>query len=431
MQTPRLNDDVLLHVLSLSSSKPTICALMRTNRLFYHFGAKYLLAEGVTLRNEQQIESFIYFMLAELDFRIPLLRTLTIKATSLPPAIGESLELFFYYLSAKGSLCSLMLSPAETLLRSYPKLVCGIAIISSLNSLTLYDIGPFVEVLMGHLRSQLVYADLRLPVIPRRRFAKEEWEEQQDHEHNDDATAARVPFPDAYDDALPLLRQSTNTLRQLQLTTADDGFLRQPPVFHKVVTLTLSVPNIDEACTRLLVRAFPNLRELTTCDFSTRYDEFDLASFEDMRDSNYEDQLASGTWPSLLYYDGTLAVLFALGIACPITWLTLSNFDYPLEPEMLTEVLHCARPVHLELTLYSDISLFDCEPLAFFGAAGVQKLQTLFLTIYLEVDDLYMTIEQVLVRTMGRSVPRACSADNSFSVIRTPLWRDSYLSRAN
>lgn len=400
MERPFLNDDVLLQIMSFCGTmdRQTVCTLMQTCRLFHHAGARYLLADGVSLHNEQ-IDSFVNFMFADGDYRLPLLRTLTISATTLSFYTGYSLAQLFRRLATRGALRSLKLHYADSLLRSSHELPYAIAKLPTLKSLCLHNVGAHAKTMLRHLRSELVYANLRLPY---QKFTEDEDEKIVESEDEDADADTLVVEPYEYvtegdDDLIALLHGSRQSLRELLITCAHDYSQAEAVVFPELISLTLYVSQLDRPVTGYLARTFPNLQELDTPNFNPDQEPFDTDEFDICRNHNEDNQLEHGRWRALRYYEGTLEVLYSLGIACRIGWVKLKAGDREFEPYMLGEVLHDTRPVHLDLAFWSTDWFLDEEFLEIFAEKGARRLETLHIEVIADEDEAHLDVLRILV----------------------------------
>ncbi|EIW56531.1 uncharacterized protein TRAVEDRAFT_73070, partial [Trametes versicolor FP-101664 SS1] len=381
MNKPLLNDDVLLHIISFCDTmdRQTVCTLIRTSRLFHHAGARYLLVDGVSLCNEQ-VESFIQFMIADGDHRFPLLRTLTLSATTLPLFTGYILAQLFHRLARKGALCSLKLDDAESLLRSHPELPYAIAELPKLKSLCMYQSGRHGGTLMKLLRSELVYANLGTPYQVF--MGRDDDGQIEDREDADAAVVDNDGPSQGDDDLITALHQSCQSLRELRMTFASDYSQAQTLVFPNLTSLTLHAGLLDAPVTGYFSCMFPNLKEFEVYTFNPDHKPFGILDFADRRDDNMDNQAECKRWRTLRYYDGTLEALFSLGIECRIDWVKLKSEDSALDPFMLSEALQEARPVHLCLEFWGVSSFLDEEFLEIFEEEGVERLETLEISVY-------------------------------------------------
>lgn len=377
MNRPLLNDDVLLNIMNFCGTMDygTVCALIQTSRLFHHAGARYLLADGVSLCTEQ-VESFVQFMIADGDHRLPLLHTLTLSGTMLPLFTGYILAQLFHRLARKGALCSLKLDITENILRSHPELPYAIAELPKLKSLCMYQIGWHGRTLMTHLRSELVYANLGTPYQV---FVGRNDDDQIEDREDADAEVVDNGGPNQGDDDLiTALHQSSQSLRELHMTYARDYSQARTLVFPNLTSLTLHAGLLDAPVTGYFSCMFPNLKEFKVYTFNPDHKSLSILDFADRRDDNMDNQAECGRWwRTLRYYDGPLEALFSLGIECRIDWVKLKSEDSALNPFMLSEALQEARPVHLRLEFWDAILFLDEEFLEIFEGQGVERLETL------------------------------------------------------
>ncbi|OJT15689.1 hypothetical protein TRAPUB_5067 [Trametes pubescens] len=421
MNRPLLNDDVLLHIMSFcgTTDRQTTCTLMQTSRLFHHAGAQYLLADGVSLHNEQ-IDSFVEFMFADGDYRLPLLRTLTLSTTTLPFSTGYHLTQLFRELATKGTLCSLKLHYADSVLRSNHELPYAIAMLPTLKSLCMHNVGALARKLLRHLRSELVYANLRLPYRTCTEDEDEDMVESEDEDANADTLVVqhheRVASGD--DDLIALLHQSRQSLRELLVTCAHDYSQAETSVFPNLISLTLFVGQLGRPVTGHLARTFPNLQELDTYAFNPVQEPFDIGDFDIRRDRNEENQVEQGRWRALRYYEGTLEVLYSLAIACRIDWVKLKAGDgSAFEPYMLGEVLHDTRPVHLDLAVWNTSWLLDEEFLEIFAEPGARRLETLHIEVIADEGEEDLDVLQILNAVASRiAAPLRCLKEFRFTL---------------
>ncbi|KAL1943165.1 hypothetical protein VTO73DRAFT_4240 [Trametes versicolor] len=428
MNRALLNDDVLLQIMGFCGTmdRKTVCTLMQTCRLFHHAGARHLLADGVSLHNEQ-IDSFVRFMFADGDYRLCLLRTLTISATTLPFYTGYSLAQLFRVLATKGALRSLKLHYADSVLRSNYELPYAIAKLPTLKSLCMHNVGSHARRLLRHLRSELVYANLRLPY---QTFTEDEDEKVVESEDEDGDADTLIVEPhksitEGDDDLIALLHRSRHSLRELLITCAHDYSKAEAIVFPELISLTLYVTRLDCPVTGSLARTFPNLQEFDTHSFNPEQEPFDMDEFDICRDRNEDNQLEHGRWRALRYYEGTPEVLYGLGISCRIDWVKLKAGDGEFEPYMLGEVLHDARPVHLDLAFWNTDWFRDEEFLEIFAEKGVRRLETLHIEVIADEGEEHLDMLRILNAVASRIVTPL----RSLKEFRFTLDCDNFLPR--
>ncbi|KAI0760591.1 hypothetical protein C8Q74DRAFT_1297514 [Fomes fomentarius] len=324
--------DVLLAV-ALLSNKATVSTLMRTCRLLYREGAKYLVRE-VVLEKDSQLPSFFEFMKAGADsYRWLFIRSLqlNVERINLTPDVAELLHQIFHELFLHSRLQSLCIndehSGAEALLSSHDGIAKSIAALRTLRDVNLECCGPRTAKMLRSM-SSLVSARVTFDDV---------W--MRDEEDDDDLL---------YKDFTRLFLQSQSSLEKVVVCYPGETF-PGGPVYPRLTSLYIDTPSCLPEITHY-IHSFPNLSSLTT------YDENATTAFADMpseREHNMRQHKETCSWSSLADYEGHIRMLYCFGLTCHIARLqTLA--DGPREIAMLLEVLPDVRPDVLVLDSISN-----------------------------------------------------------------------------
>ncbi|PIL22886.1 hypothetical protein GSI_15582 [Ganoderma sinense ZZ0214-1] len=334
-----LNMDIM-HIVMSFADRRAVSSLMKTCSTLNSEGAKYILTDGVFLRHERGLMSFIWFLIArngssECRRRLTFLKKLSLDFYPPTEVAAGILEGFFELVPVTSGLICLEISEAEALLAMHPPLGVAIAKLTRLKTLNLSDAGEHCALLLRTLRSSLVFADITFVTS--------------NGEPEDEATRRSNANP------ILLLEGSQSTLESLSTnfaTSSPDG-----PRYTNVTSLTLMY--IDLLVIEDYIRAFPNVRTLSSSECSGFRE--DRERWEDRRATSMLHQARHGTWRSLRHYVGTVLDLWTFGLACQIRTV---GFGVPQnrmvqDPDMLNDVLSDARPSALDLMLPGASYLLD------------------------------------------------------------------------
>ncbi|PIL22883.1 hypothetical protein GSI_15579 [Ganoderma sinense ZZ0214-1] len=146
-------------------------------------------------------------------------------------------------------------------------------------------------------------------------------------------------------DPIPCLCNSEDTLRLVSLrhTVSSPAAGR----YRNVRMLTLGY--IDIPTTFHFVHAFPNLECLRATDCTARYMEIDLDSVaQRKRALNVAEQAERGSWGGLTSYKGSILMLYAMGLACPVSHVYVhDDVEEGMDPTQIRAILGDTRPLHL------------------------------------------------------------------------------------
>ncbi|EIW56513.1 uncharacterized protein TRAVEDRAFT_49341 [Trametes versicolor FP-101664 SS1] len=382
-----LYEDILLHILDLAS-KDLVRTLMQTCRMFHEHGTKYLLKDGVSLTTDKQIMSFMLFVGSDSGRErqcILLLRELTLSRRRCTDDAQDSdlvqfhedtagifLRGFFTAISSFGCLLRLTIYDSEEVLGLHPALPEAIAGLPTLTYLSVSSAGPCTVRMLKALRSTLFYANIGIGPEP--------WD-----------IGNELTLEDQ--NPMWLLHRSQDTLRELDTTFSTSA--SDSPIYPHATVLNLDYFDIPQM--QHYVRAFPNLRVLTTKDYCSRSRGESGGEDLDMRRAqNQNEQDRLGTWPSLERFRGTVTNLYLLGLRCPVGTLYLDQDGERFDPTMLHAVLGDACPRRLQLRFDGGDWLADPDFLATFAHPGVQALKRFDLIVNLQKEDRGMDISVAL-----------------------------------
>ena len=163
-----LNIDIM-HIIMSYADRRVISNIMKTCHSLNSEGTRYLIADGVALRRELAVVSFVWFLQArggssERFRRLTFINELSIDIYPNPEEyIARTLEGFFGIvvdLGAASNFTSLKISQAEALLTTHPPLAAAIAKLTTLKALDLRFIGVHGATLLRTLQSSLVTVTL-------------------------------------------------------------------------------------------------------------------------------------------------------------------------------------------------------------------------------------------------------------------------------
>ncbi|KAM5534617.1 hypothetical protein V8D89_011710 [Ganoderma adspersum] len=294
------NVDVM-HIIMSYADRRVVSSLMNTCNALNSAGTKYLLEDGIFLRREEGLVSFMWFLWArgnasERFRRITFLKKLTLDFNHPTDSIARSLEALFEILAlAAPDFTFLTIWTAEPLLVLHPPLGTAIAKLAKLKTLQLFQTGEHCATLLRTLQSSLV--------------------------------TVKLHFGQYRLNPILLLEGSRSTLESLSTSFAlssPDG-----PCYANVTHLELScadLPYIED-----YIRAFPNLQSLTSFQYA-----------------------------SMRHYQGSLLTLWIWGLTCRIPSVRLI-FDQRLgvDPNFLNDIILDVRPLDLSLRLPGASPLLD------------------------------------------------------------------------
>lgn len=366
---PGLNNDVLLEVMAASCRKER-ARLMATSRALYSHGARHLLRETPHIQTEQHLISFLAFLSAQPDCCSKFLRDLEISDSIWSsPACVQLAEV----LSRASGLQCLTLNGKSYGLGPTVFQTLAWAAIASLQELRLCNAYETCLDLLKHHRSRLRRVVVDCPP------------------NFDETFFNDLPDDDDWTEYHPVhvLQHSAPTLEELCITGWCTHTEVEPSpdiIYPRLRTLAIQYASLP--LTLSLIRAYPNLEHLS---FSLRHASRD--EIEEYRLWNLNAQFLAGrTWRHLRAFQGDLADLYVLGLACPIEQVTLRMPAVHLEwpgVQLLDPVLAEARPRHLELDGWpGDI----CGPggdgkFAVFRGEAASRLETLTIEGSLEGRD--------------------------------------------
>ncbi|KAI1782244.1 hypothetical protein LXA43DRAFT_1104473 [Ganoderma leucocontextum] len=387
-----LNNDILLFVLSLSSFQ-TATSMMATCYFLYHEGAKSILHDSPMTfdadMSEDNALALLRFIQAEDLSRCPHVCKLHVLMNSISDIVAESLiDLVPRMTSLKTLLVTI-----ERALKSHPDLVPAFGSLRSIETLLVVNAGQCSCELVRALQSQLVAAEIYFD------------------------TAGQRPLLSSNPDFHPLimLQKSPPTLKTLL-----SGFLVDNK-FELMIILRppdVTYPNMHtfvlHECPPIIlspyIKLFPNLAHLCVKYHSPSPWEDGqpnlLSSIlpQVQRVMNLELPVlapsgVSLAWTNLQEYTRPLMDLWALGLTCPITRLTLEDVPATRSaPLALTDVLAYARPTELAIT-FRKCSLTDVLETDFLSALhtkGASGLRSLMFVVWLHAGDCDLDVARAL-----------------------------------
>ena len=396
-----MNLDVLLQIAALAE-KTTQSRMMKTCRILNKEGARKLLKEEVWLTSERHLASFILFMLADRMVRFAALRNLRLELKDISRNTGAMLSDLFVELSTAANTRLQVLrlvGNLEDVLLAHPRLSEGIAHLTTLESITMSNIGPQGSTLLMKSRSSLSSASLLF---------------------NKEVLYSNVyrALPQDFD-PLRLLRGSGNTLKTL--TLCDGCFTLTPNIAVYPRLTTLTVEGLWLPYVPVLHRAFPNLNRITTY-FGMPDTPLEIPSIgdsADYREANRTYQLDHGSWPAFTSFHGPSRDLYILGLLCPIRYI---NLDQPrgdrVEATRLQTILSDTCPTHLVLSAYlqpNDTFLSEQWMAALFQTR-TPPLRALDVTIkvyQLDYDDEDDMLDDALVSDLASALFGATGSSSS------------------
>ncbi|KAM5538704.1 hypothetical protein V8D89_007733 [Ganoderma adspersum] len=393
------NVDVM-HIIMSYADRRVVSSLMNTCNALNSAGTKYLLEDGIFLRREEGLVSFMWFLGArgnasERFRRITFLKKLTLDFNHPTDSIARSLEALFEILAlAAPDFTFLTIWTAEPLLVLHPPLGTAIAKLAKLKTLQLFQTGEHCATLLRTLQSSLVTVKLRFGQYSR-------------EPENEDLPASDV-------NPILLLEGSQSTLESLSTSFAlssPDG-----PCYANVTHLELScadLPYIED-----YIRAFPNLQSLTSFQYAVFAGELE---WHERREIAMAHQAQHGTWQSMRHYQGSLLTLWIWGLTCRIPSVRLI-FDQWLgvDPNFLNDIILDVRPLDLSLRLPGASPLLDD---AVRGVLSEEdRLQGLELCLIFHIDGNDGTVSIGHILDLIIDVVRTSSV-STFKLILDLTWR--------
>ncbi|KAI0701538.1 hypothetical protein C8T65DRAFT_788067 [Cerioporus squamosus] len=328
-------------------------------------GAKFLLQEEVPLSSDHSLWSFLSFLGTSLgpDNLGRCLRALQLSMHGISPATAAALQRLFLRINESGTLHTLGIDHAETVLASQEGLALDMARLTTLKDLRLGDSGERCAELLRNLRSKLVTATIAFG-----NFHEQEWTEDS------------VDPPHAYD-PIYLLAQSCDTLTTLDV--ANPGPYPPANVHVYPILRVLEYENITFPTVKHVLRAFPGLRVLKITGDSPSWFDDGL-----VRGLNIEYQVAHGSWTALDNVGASTIILWHMGLQCTVRWLNITLTD-DYELNFLSDVLSDSRPLKVRLVIHEATKLLD------------SRMKTLHLCVLLGSRDADLDIAMLLDTVVG------------------------------
>ncbi|KAI0673288.1 hypothetical protein C8Q78DRAFT_1077552 [Trametes maxima] len=382
LQGPRLGRDVLLELLQHVPRQSDVSALMRTSKQLYEAGAKPLLAFGVTLTNDQQLQSFCDFISRDASMRAPSVQRLHLKFKLDPesqwdeddydedddryeveddddrddrarreatananqrsgqtPPSKAALDKLLKILPLIKNMEDLRIDWCEEFLGLKKKLVEPFISFERLLHLDLHSIGVLTQRILDETKSKPAEIDLS--------FTSDE----------------RYDTPEL----IPCLSRHRTSVETIRGSNAELGSISEP--FPRVRTLALRAlcdPDLPS-----LHQGFPNLTRLTLT-------KLDIQSADRMRKDNMSAAVSS-PWGVLDHLYGSPEGLYILGTSPRVRKLEVEDISQSKTTfAQLHTVITEAHPSHLVLHLES------------WGSYDVKKVADLLPSGKLEVTHLVL-----------------------------------------
>lgn len=350
MRSPRLNYDVLQHIMEIQAStwtfylKHSLLPLMQTCRTLYQAGVPLLLRRQIRLSRIESLTSFCLFMLSD-KLRFRHLRTLKLSILQFPDEYAMDSILSQLFKHAQ-QLDHLTIDHSKFLDR-YPFTRNMIAELAALKTLILTD---SFGIQHHTLRDMLLQhrSNLRSLVI--------------DFSYNEVSAEPII-----------LLEGVAPQLEGLHVTRA--SFLRnEGPVFPCLKTLSCGERCQVFFCSPL-IRAFPNLVSLKLSAEAGRDEDIEIH-----RSHNRASQ-ESLRWQHLAIFRGSLPALYRLAPRCLLTTLCLqpSFMGFDMRESMLPAVLADCQPINLYLDVWHHFQFSEVSNML----AGTTRLKHLCISIML------------------------------------------------
>lgn len=349
MSIPRLNYDVLLHILHIqvAQDKADAVPLMQTCRTLQQTGAPLLVQGRVKIRDVKAVVSFYRFMTAD-KTRFRYLRCLRLGTIHLSEddRLDKALSFVFRHARELGELF------VENLdfLNSYPTTSNAISKLTQLESVS-FSFGNSRE--QANLRDMLKRFRSNLRVL-----SVIFW---------DDVRSGDIGDP------IILLEGVATHLEALRVIYGTFASY-EGPVFPRLKILSCADLGYMHAC-EPLIRAFPNLLWLEV----PQWGQIEDPELDQRRLENQEAQQRL-RWLQLSFLRGSVVSLYGLALQCPVTTLRLSFGNEEREAAMLPVVLRDTPPIHL--VMYMDCN-FPFAPSTFAGA--LSRLKDLSIEISLSM----------------------------------------------
>ena len=308
--------DVLAHIMAHSDDQ-TISMLMKSTRELYYAGAKYILDyDYIVLADLRDVVSWMKFMSAEGGSRFKYLDGLEFRMKALPPRFARWLRRFITENRSLWRINSLRLPHAESFLMAYINLADAFALISTIETLILGEMGVISARMISSLRSQVKHAELDM--LPMEDEGSDISDSELDEEED-----ARNP--------ILLLHNSAYTLETLTAygSIALPRGLRSlyDEVYPHVHNLELMEAS-DMQLTALFAHAYPNLRRLRLEMSNNSFKAIELGktpSLDEQRLLNLREQIIHAGWKGLETVHGSIADLYILALQCPVKNVILSG----------------------------------------------------------------------------------------------------------
>ncbi|KAI0650996.1 hypothetical protein C8Q79DRAFT_1844 [Trametes meyenii] len=360
LQGARLGRDVLFELLQHVPRQSDVSALMRTSKHLYEAGSKPLLAFGVTLTDDQQLQSFCDFILRDASTRAPSLRRLHLKFKLDPESQGNeddydeydgedededddgddddgagvkrkttvsasqksgqtppskvALDKLLKVLPLTQNVEDLRIDWCEEFLELDKKLVEPLISFERLRHLDLHSIGVLTQRVLDETKSKPAEIDLS--------FSSDE----------------------GYDppELIPCLSRHRISVENIRSSNAELGSISEPfPRVRALALRALCDPDLPS-----LHKGFPNLTHLTLT-------KLDIGSADRMRKDNMS-AAASSPWGVLDHLCGALEALYILGTSPRVRKLEVEGISQSKTTfAQLHTVVAEAQPSHLILRLES------------------------------------------------------------------------------
>ncbi|KAI0773519.1 hypothetical protein C8Q74DRAFT_1265021 [Fomes fomentarius] len=362
----------ILHTIQSVADQQSLSRMMKTCRSLYESGEKIIL-RNVCLSSGKKIEFFARYMVVEGADRLRLLHALNLMSSS--PG-QDALRVLFLRLRLYSNFTSLTLHNPEGLLEGSRGLAIAIAALTSLKVLTILDTGPHTLNLLRSMRSPLIRVR-----ISTRNAATREWE-------------------DRYD-ITQILPCSRSTLQEIRASWPARP-ARIPGVqgsrYPQLRSLVLDIPYTPT--TLDYVRAYPRLSFLAIYGMDDDLPLPDGGHYDAVRQANREQQETSGSWLGLRTFQGSIRILFVLGLTCRVPRIIVDNFDHESNGPILHAVLIDTNPARLDLRVLGANSFRRVyAPVLKDSPAGA--LTSVALTIRLMCHDVEMSIDAFLRTVRG------------------------------
>ncbi|KAM5538656.1 hypothetical protein V8D89_007685 [Ganoderma adspersum] len=329
MDSVNLNRDVLHLILDLCG-RDAILQVMKTCRFLNREGVQYLLSDIPAIRTKAQApSSFVQFALTSRQSADIAHRRNWIDSLQVLPWKEEAREVaevpkpFFVLVAPLApNFFLLEIEHAEAFFAGADaEFSASVASLTTLKVLAFRDAGEKSVKILSALPSCLTEAEV----------------------HYDLEFGPSAPEDM---DPIPCLRRSEDTLRRISLRST----VSSPTAgcYRNVRMLTLDY--IDIPITHHFVRAFPNLQCLRATECTARYTEIDLdAVVQRKRALNVAEQAQKGSWGRLASYKGSIFMLYALGLACPVSHVYVHDDEEGMDPMQIRTILGDTRPLHLTI----------------------------------------------------------------------------------